>query len=934
MPYGVTTGQRSLLGAEDLGRRREWRVLREAVQTVERSGRAVWLGGGPGIGKTVLLEQTGEMAAERGLRVLRASAAESEKNLPFAVLHQLVWALRDEMRELPSEGRAALERALHIGSTGTPGTYTVAAAALDLLTAASRPRPLALLIDDLQWADGSSADVLALVQRRVTAVPVLVFATVRTDELAPLDGAGIEILPLAGLTDEGAGRLLRTLHPELSGAARQRIVREAAGNLLALIELPARLGEAQRTGRLPLPDHLPLGERLEAMFAGRMAALPPTARFTLLLCAVADRAGQSLPRVSAAARAAGVDDVARALDAAEEAGLVSVDRSSAQIRFRHPLVRSALVTAATGGERRRAHAAWAAVLPSGDLRQVTHRAEATALPDESVATALEQAAELAQSRGGDVEAVRLLARAAGMSTSAVARGHRLASAAGAAVRAGHLDLAAQFVEQAIAQGVPSASRDLLDFARCHVRMHVDGDFGPAIELLPGVLDRIAGTEAEALRFPCLFLLFMAAAYTGEPEVWEAVARRMAGESDLVRLGHDVWSDPARRAHGGSERYEAALDASSQGDQPAEAWLLLWSAVGLDVIGDHATLWESLAHRQSYATQSFVAAVSAYDDYLSGHWDRCVRRARDAAKAARVRGFRLQERIHQYKEGYVTAARGQKQAVDDLVALLRPWATARGITLILHRLRSMEAMCALALGDYEAAYAHACAVTPPGTLPVGVAQFHLVFLDLVEAAVHTGRHAEARRHVAAGRAARMERISAHHEFVLLSAEAMASRDTDTACAAVYACPHAARWPFELARVRLHHGAWLRRQGRRSEAREQLESARRAFAGLKAGPWTDRVRQELNVCNEAAVRSTQAPAVRPGLTHQESRIATLVAEGLSNKDIGARLQLSPKTVANHLARIYPKLGVTTRAAVARALVEYGSLCSQPVPGPPVG
>ncbi|MER7718569.1 AAA family ATPase [Streptomyces flaveolus] len=922
MSYGATVRLSCLLEAAELGRQKEWQVVREAVEAVDRSGSAVWLVGGPGMGKSVLLEQVGELAADRGLRVLRANAAESERDLPFAVLHQLMWALRDEPRTLPPAGRAALERALHIGSADTLATYTVAAATLDLLTVASRRQPLALLIDDLQWTDASSAEVLDFVQRRVASLPIVVVSTIRTDEAAPLDTTGIEVLRLPSVSAEGAERLLRTLHPELSGTARQRITREAAGNPLALMELPAQLGEAQRTGGAPLPEHLPLGNRLEGLFAERLRALPSAARSVLLLCAVADRDGQSLGSISAAARAAGIDDARRALSAAEESGLIRVDASPARVRFRHPLVRSALVTAAGGAERRHAHAAWARVLPAGDLRQVMHRADAAVLPDEEVARALEEAAQVAQSRGGDVEAVRLLARAAGMSTSGAARGRRLATAAITAVLAGHLGLAGQYVEEALAQEVPPSTRNMLDFARSHVRMHSDGDFGPAIDLLPDVLHQITGRDAEMLRFPCLFVLFMAAAYTGDAAVWEKVVPLLDGDSDLEVLGHDVWRDPARLAQSGAERFEAALHASARGERAPEAWLLGWSAVGLDLIGDHLSLWEDLAHRHSYTTRNFIAAISAYDDYLAGRWDRCVQRSRDAARAARARGFHFSERIHWYKEGYVTAARGQKQAVDDLVAVLRPWAAERGITLILLRLRAMEAMCALGLGDYEAAYTHARAVTRPGTLPVGVAQFHLVFLDLVEAAVHTGRHEEARRHVAAGRAARMERVSPHHEFVLLSAEAMVSPDTGAACAAVYACPHATRWPFELARVRLHHGAWLRRQRRRSEAREQLDAAQRAFAALKAAPWADRARQELKVCNEASTTSGGTPATRAGLTHQESRIASLVSEGLGNKAIGARLQLSPKTVANHLSRIYPKLGVTTRAGVARALAEDDS------------
>ncbi|MER5296147.1 AAA family ATPase, partial [Streptomyces pharetrae] len=343
-----------MLDAESLGRGTHWRLLRDAVESVTWRGQALWLCGEPGIGKTVLLEQAGEFAAGRGLRLLRVHGAEGEKDLPFAALHQLMWSLTPETRELPPAVRAPLDRALGREPDDTVGAYTVAAATLELLALAARRRPLALLIDDLHWIDASSADVLHFVRRRLATVPIVMIATVWEDAVAASDATGVRILDLKPLSFEGAEGLLRDRHPELSHTARGRILREAAGNPLALVELPGRLREGERTGASPLPEHLPLGERLRGMFAQRVAVLSEPAQFTLLLCALEGGEGASPHLIAEAARAAGTDGVTADLAAAQEHGLVHVDEQAAQVRFRHPLVRSCLVAEASGGPRGRA----------------------------------------------------------------------------------------------------------------------------------------------------------------------------------------------------------------------------------------------------------------------------------------------------------------------------------------------------------------------------------------------------------------------------------------------------------------------------------------------------------------------------------------------------------------------------------------------------
>lgn len=906
---------------ERLGRGPLWDAVRDAVGSAGRRGRALWLRGDAGIGKTVLLEQTGRYAAGRGLRVLRATGSEEERELPFGVLHQLLWALPRDTGALSGDARAALDRALGVDPDAPGAPYPVSAATADLLASVARSRPLALLVDDLHWTDDSSAEVLQSVQRRLDALPVVLVAALRRDTGARLDPTGAEVLDLTPLTDTAARAVLGALHPDLADAARDRVVQEAAGNPLALVELPARLAAPERSGRAPLPDHLPLGERLEAVFADRFAALSARTRFTLLVCALAGRDAATAAAVGRAVGAAGGSgaDVAEDLRAAEHAGLIRVDHRApgAVLRFRHPLARSALVAAATAPDRRRAHAAWAAVLPADGLPQATHRAAATAVADERTAAALERAAARSLTRAGDAEAAQLLVHAARLSEDTAARGRRLTAAASAAVRGGRIDLAGRLLERIDPHEVPPADLPVLQTTRALVRLQTDGDLGPAVTLLPGVLDRDPGPLAP----PAYLLLLFAAGYSAEPEVWAAVTPRLSGAPDLVRLGHDVWHDPARRAHGGAGRLAAAVRefAEDSGDD-AQVWLLLWCAAGLDAVGDHAPLWERLARRHSYATRSFLSAVTAYDDYLRGHWDRSVGHARAGAALARARGYRFNEYVHRYKEGYVRAARGEREAVDALVAELLPWAEARGLGMVVLRLRGFQAMCALAQGDPETAWAHAVTVTPPGTLPPGVAQFHLALLDLVEAAVLTGRTAEARRHTAAARAAGADRISPHHAFVLRAAEALAADDPDTGWTAVRTADSATDWPFELARVRFHLGSRLRRRGRRAEARDHLRAAHEAFEALGAGPWTARAAQELRVCDEPRGGGPDGPVA--GLSPQELRITELVADGLTNRDIGTRLQISPRTVSSHLYRIYPKLGVTSRAAVARALTERDS------------
>ncbi|MFF3513243.1 AAA family ATPase [Streptomyces sp. NPDC002573] len=276
MRYG-TSATYVLLEPDRLGRGAEWTVVRETVVNGAERGRGLWLRGEPGVGKTVLLEQTGRYAAAQGMRVLNVSGAEAERNLPFAALHQLRWSLWEHVDEISGPGRAVLYRALEMGDAEPAPSYTVSAATLELLVAVARRQPLLIAIDGMHWLDASSAEVLHFLQLRLAAVPLVMVATLREGALSGRDTSGVRVLDVRPLR-EGAEALLTERHPGAPAMTRTRILREAAGNPLALVELPSQLGAPERYGQPPLPDHLPLGERLERAFAHRAEALGPAVR--------------------------------------------------------------------------------------------------------------------------------------------------------------------------------------------------------------------------------------------------------------------------------------------------------------------------------------------------------------------------------------------------------------------------------------------------------------------------------------------------------------------------------------------------------------------------------------------------------------------------------------------------------------------------------
>ncbi|MFF4490725.1 BREX system ATP-binding domain-containing protein [Streptomyces sp. NPDC001544] len=913
-----------------VGRRRERAVLARALDGARAGtgGSATVLRGDAGIGKTTLLDWTAARAAEQGFTVLRAGACEAEAGIAFGVLHQVLRPLLEGPRVLPRPQRHALEQALGLREGLPSGGFMVGASALALLAQEADRRPVLVLVDDLHWADSSSAAVLLFLHQRITGLRAVMVCAGRPDRSA-LEGWPAHPVDVEALSRVESGVLLRRRHPGLTAAAAERVMDEAAGNPLALVELPGQLAGEHRRGVVPLPERLSLGQRLEALYVRRLRSLPADAARLLLLTALDGSGGVRAPM------SGGRGGAERTLGHVEGSGLARLDRTG-RLVFRHPLVRSAVIDAASEAERRSAHRALAERLADDDPRRLLHEASAANEPDERLAARLQEAGSRIALRGGDAEGALLLDRAAALSADPANRARRLTRAAVMSARGGRLAYAARLVRELRRGPVPEDVAPLFAYAVVYVDQSHHVDFASSFSLLPRALAALTAPGGPGLGDPgfgdlveqMVFKLLLASVYTGDPKGWETLERYREHVSPAARLCLRAWADPPRTAHGAEAELHALVARMTARRETGRAWLLLWTATAVD--GADADLWRLFAGEHAYATQGSLAKARCHQAFLRGRWETAQDCLREAETAEEL-GYRTNALLFRHYYAYFLAGRGDEHGLAEVRARIEPAASRAGMRFVLDHLDHLAALVALAHGRHEEAYDRLRRLMAPGELPRGLSWFHLPFFDFVTASLRCGRRAEAVAHVAAGRAARMDAVSAHHAFLLAAATALTAQDAaaDAAYAAAYAVPGAGRWAFDLARLRLAHGSWLRRRGRRAEAEDRLRAACRTFRELDAVPWENQCRAELG--SLGPIEEAGAAGSGP-LTAQELRIARLVATGLTNKEVAAELRLSPRTVGAHLYRIFPKLGITSRAALARALPGgWAGSGVRPGPGP---
>jgi DNA-binding CsgD family transcriptional regulator len=897
------------------GREPELRVLGDLIDHVRDQGGALAVTGEPGVGKSALLRQASVHASEAGMLVLTVSGVQSESLLPFAGLHQLLGPVLGELDQLAEPQRDALRTALGMTDRYTDAFLT-ALAALNLLAASATRVPTLVIAEDAHWLDQPTSNVLAFVARRLEFEPILMLFAVRDDYRGAFSDAGLPTLHLEPLSAAAAEALLDSRDPGLPDAARGRLLAEAAGNPLALVELPIAYRQLG-TGAV-LPQWLPLTTRLERAFAARAAELPAPTRTALLIAAVND--SPLLREVLTAARLlAGAELNLDVLDPAIRALLVDVDES--EVRFRHPLMRTAIHQQATISERHAAHAVLHHVLDAHPERALWHRAASVIGPDEAVAGDLEAAATLAQRRGGAGVAVQALHRAARLSDGPQ-RVTRLLRAAELAFELGQHDLVLSLLEEAellglgpseharatwiresFADGIPGDAAQVRSLAELASRAAAEGNSDFALKLLYGAALRCWwGEPGQDARDSVVAAVDLLDVSEGDPRLLailafaEPIGRGTMVIDRLSRLAMGEGTDAMAIRHAGN----AAMAVGAFG---LASGFFASAVAGLRVQGRLGLLARALALQSWSAVQvtDLGTAIPAADE---------------ACRLARETMQPLIMATAEAVQALLAVLRGDAEEAAALAERAERASVPAGGSAVLAATQLARGLAALSGGDAAAALGYLRRIHDPADPAYHQAIRCLTIGDLAEAAVRSGDPGAIRAIMAEMEAAaRRTTAPALHAGLRYARALLASDDQAGALfdAALRSDMSAA--PFLRARVQLAYGEWLHRQRRNSAAREPLRAAREGFDALGVIPWSDRARQQLRSTGETSRRRT--PAARERLTPQELQIVQMAADGLSNREIGQKLYLSPRTVSSHLYRVFPKLGITSRTELHAAI-----------------
>jgi DNA-binding CsgD family transcriptional regulator len=884
-----------------VGREAEVERLASLLDGIGDGGGALVLYGEPGIGKSRLLAVAAGLARDRGFTVLSAAGVQSEAHLPFAGLHQLVRPLRFRAADLPAAQRAVLDAAFGLGQGPAPERFQIAMAVLDLLGEVATDAPLLVLAEDAQWLDRPTTEVLAFVARRLQSDPIVLLAAVREGYPSPLVDAGLPQHRLDGLAPAEAMTLLDASAQQLSPALRDRLLSEAAGNPLALTELPLTAGA---------PGSLPLTQRLEQAFAARVSELPAATRLLLLVAALSDDERLS-DIVDAAGLVAGSTMGLELLEPAAQAAIVDLDLHG--VRFRHPLIRSAVRQSASLAQRRRVHEALAEVLHGEPDRRVWHRAALISGTHEQIASELEEAAGRARRRGALAVAVSALQRAAELSPPGPRAG-RLLAAAELAFELGQRDLVLPLLREVEHLDPDPVQRARATWIEEVVWTRPLGDATRAAALIAAAEQ--AGRAGDRDLQLNLAWLVASRAWLADPapRVLIEAADRMGNpeSADLRILAIQAYADPFGKAPAILRRLRAAA-ADVHRDTDA-ARFLGPAAVAVGAFDIAATfLSEAVDGLRTQGRLGHLPRMLTLQGRMAAHvadWGVAI----PAAEEARRLATELREPQWVAAADAVGSAiagmRGDRDAAERAAARAESIAVPTGANLTIAFAQFGRIFAALGAGRHGDAYEAAERLFDPASPAHHPIIACWLIGDLAEAALHTGRADEARARVKQVEAASGDIPGTCIAVGLLHARAVLGGRFDEALGT-----DLSHWPVQRARLLLAYGQWLRRQRRVAESRTPLRNARDAFDAMDCAAWGDQARRELRASGESSRRRDLAP--RDQLTAQELQIAQLAAQGLSNRDIAQRLYLSHRTIGTHLYRVFPKLGITSRGELSSAL-----------------
>jgi DNA-binding CsgD family transcriptional regulator len=884
-----------------------------------RSGRSgvLVVRGEAGIGKTALLEHFIEQAS--GCIVARATGVQADMELPFAGLQQLFGSMLGSLERLPDPQRDAVEVAFGLRSGPPPDRFEVGLAVLGLLAEVAERDPLVCVVDDAQWLDQASARTLAFIARRLMAESVALLFAVR-EPSAEQAFAGLPELVVGGLNHEDArGVLGLAIAGRVDERVIDRIVAETRGNPLALLELPRGLSAAELAGGFGVSSTQPLSARLEQSFLGRVRSMPDqTQRFLLL--------GAAEPTGDPALLMRAAELVGLGVEAAVPAEAVGLIELAAQVRFHHPLVRSAIYRAAPLGDRQAVHRALAEVTDtqSDPDRRAWHRAQAALGADEDLAAELERSAERAQARGGMAAAAAFLERAAALTPDRARSARRALAAAQAKYLAGSPQAALRLLESAAYPAMDGLEVAMVQRLRGRIALHLSRS-GEGATALFDAAQRLESIDPGLARETHLEALH-AAAVAGRLGMGmrdAAAAARTAPAAPGPQRASDVLLDglAVRFTDGISEGapiLKLALAALLDGNKDYDAdmrWPLLACRVAADVLDDET--WHLLASRYVVIARGagalgvlpialmHLSLLHVFEGKLSTaaalveEIDSII----DATGSRRISVPKLM----------IAAWKGDEDRASKLIDEAQRDAVARGEGFVLTFAEHAHAVLHNALGHYATAFENAQRASAQDELHAAVWSLP----EMVEAAVRSGKP-----ELAADALERLRQRTqvAGTEWALGIEARCAALLSDDAIAeglyreAIERLGHC-RVALDLARAHLLYGEWLRRRARRVDAREQLRSAQASFAEMGAEAFAQRAGRELLATGETARKRTVETTDE--LTPHEARIARMARDGASNQDIATQLFVSRKTVEYHLHKVFSKLGISTRQQLSYVL-----------------
>ena len=894
----------------------------DALIAAARSGTsgALIVRGAAGIGKSALLDYL--LANAQGCRIMRGMSVESEMELAFSGLHQLCAPLLDRLDRLPEPQQHALATAFGIRPGNPPDRFMVGLAVLSLMSDVADAQPLVCLVDDAQWLDRVSAQVLGFVARRLAAESVvIIFAAREGEEVREL--TGLAEMVLAPMREADARSILASAIPgRVDASVVDRIVAEAAGNPLALLELPKAWTLSDAAGGYGLPDSVSVPARVEASFRQRLAALPEPSRNLLLVAAAEPVGDPALVRAAA-------DRLGIPVDASEPATTAGLFDSRTEVRFRHPLVRSVVYRDAPAGERRRVHAALAdATDPTLDPdRRAWHLAGASAGPDEDVASALESSAGRAHARGGVAAAAAFLRRAMSLTPDPQRRAARALAAAQASFQAGAFEDALSLLATAEAGPLDEFQRAMADLLRAHVAF-ASGFGSDAPPLLAKAARQMEGFDADFARQTYL-IAWVATVFAGHH----------AAPDDLVKICQTILGLPpqpgdprpldllldglARLVVDGRAAAAPTLQRAAKalvGISPEDVIRWGWAATAAsdatwDPEGTRAIAeLQSSIFRQVGALGQLPIPLAALGNVAlwSGDLAGAAAIAAEATSVATAIGSQFPPTIALR----LLAMQGNEREAAGLIAGTLADAERGGRGMGATNADWAAAVLYNGLARYDQAMTAADRATS-ATFEPFVSMWALP--ELIEAAARTG-HSE-RAHDALERLAETTQPCGTDSALGIEARCRALVSDGDGADDLHreAIQRLGNTPLrpDLARALLLHGEWLRREGRRVDAREQLRSAYDLFVTIGMQAFAERARRELIATGEHVRK--RGPDAREGLTPQEEQIARLARDGHSNHEISAQLFLSPRTVEWHLRKVFAKLGIASRRELRQAMAQ---------------